>query len=65
MLCLAVEDDVHAVVGHLAVDLGAQADLVVTGWLLGQGRKDAQAGAQGEQGGETGQGGHVGTPVGG
>ncbi|MNE26029.1 hypothetical protein D3C80_1193790 [compost metagenome] len=59
-LCLAVEGDVHAVVGNLTIDLGTQADLVVARWLLGVTWQAVQAAAEDEQGGETGQVAHWG-----
>ncbi|MNU00893.1 hypothetical protein D3C72_2441330 [compost metagenome] len=52
---LAVEGDVHQVVGDFLIDLGAQGDLVVAD-LFGMGREAEQTSGAEEQGtGEAGQ----------
>src|SRR5690606_39716663 len=48
VLCLAVQRDVHAVMGHFAADFGAQGHLVVV-LFVGNGGKAAAAGKASQQ----------------
>ena len=62
VLRFGIEGDVHQIVRHFLVDLGAQGDLVVAR-LGGQQAGAGQAGGgEGEGGGDTGHGAHGAVP---